>query len=239
MKKTSYLTRFSRALRWYLEEREAEEVLCDYEDIFEYLPDSMEEDPRQKARKLASWKSYSRWMAVFFLLSLSIVLAWYSVYQGDFRKMLPLAVSSFFIGTAAGVIRLRKAGRKRARAMPRNAVKTKVTWLFSAVFLIELAALYQIGNSGADSMAIVNGLKWLCLCLMAAGVSAVFLSRLQTVRWMVLYLLCLALILGCYAILFVVCDMSGTYGLSDRRAVAMTVVLIACLWAGSVRWAEC
>lgn len=102
MKKPDYFTRFSRAVRWYLEAEEANDVIRDYRDIFRHVPGSMEEDPVQKARSLAVLGDYYRWLAVFSLFFISIVLAWYSVYQGDFREMLPFAVSSFLVGTAAG-----------------------------------------------------------------------------------------------------------------------------------------
>lgn len=73
-----YLSRLSRAARWYLSPAEAAEVLEDYREIVEGR--SEEElrrevgSPRETARRLAQPKAYRRWLAVFAVLAACVVL---------------------------------------------------------------------------------------------------------------------------------------------------------------------
>lgn len=78
--KRDYLSRLSRAARWYLPPAEAMEVIEDYQDIVGREHRSEEElrrdlgVPGAAARQLAQPKAYRRWMAVFLLLAAGLLL---------------------------------------------------------------------------------------------------------------------------------------------------------------------
>lgn len=75
-----YLSRLSRAARWCLPPAEAAEVLEDYRDLIEQEPRSEEElrrdlgSPWSAARQLVQPKAYRRWVAVFAVLAVCILL---------------------------------------------------------------------------------------------------------------------------------------------------------------------
>lgn len=78
--KRDYLSRLSRAARWYLPPAEAAEVVEDYQDIVGREPRSEEElrrdlgTPGAAARQLAQPKAYRRWLIVFFILAAGLLL---------------------------------------------------------------------------------------------------------------------------------------------------------------------
>lgn len=78
--KRDYLSRLSRAARWYLPPAEAAEVVEDYQDIVGREPRSEEElrrdlgTPGAAARQLAQPKAYRRWVAVFLILAAGLLL---------------------------------------------------------------------------------------------------------------------------------------------------------------------
>ena len=73
-----YLSRLSRAARWYLPPAEAAEVLEDYREIVEgRSEEELRRDlgtPRAAMRQLAQPKAYRRWLMVFFVLSACVLL---------------------------------------------------------------------------------------------------------------------------------------------------------------------
>nr|WP_325204139.1 hypothetical protein [uncultured Oscillibacter sp.] len=73
-----YLSRLSRAARWYLPPAEAAEVLEDYREI---VAGRSEEElrrdlgtPRAAIKQLAQPKAYRKWLAVFLILSACVLL---------------------------------------------------------------------------------------------------------------------------------------------------------------------
>ena len=76
--KRNYLSRLSRAARWYLPPAEAAEVLEDYREIVEGRSgEELRRDlgtPRAAMRQLAQPKAYRRWLAVFLVLSACVLL---------------------------------------------------------------------------------------------------------------------------------------------------------------------
>lgn len=73
-----YLSRLTRAVRWYLPPAEAAEVLEDYREI---VAGRSEEElrrevgvPRETARRLAQPKAYRRWLMVFAFLTAPVVV---------------------------------------------------------------------------------------------------------------------------------------------------------------------
>lgn len=78
--KADYLTRLSRAARWYLSKAEAEDVITDYRDIAGQPPRPEEElerelgRPRDVARQLVQPRPYRVWLAVFAALAACILI---------------------------------------------------------------------------------------------------------------------------------------------------------------------
>lgn len=86
MDKELYWKKLSRAARWRLPNREAEEILADYREL---LTDSKGEDlgdPVQAVRLLERPNEYRRWLAVFALLAvLSLAAPVSGLYQVPFE----------------------------------------------------------------------------------------------------------------------------------------------------------
>lgn len=78
--KRDYLSRLSRAARWYLPPAEAADVLEDYRDLIEEEPRSEEElrrdlgTPKDAVGQLVQLKAYHRWLIVFAVLTVCVVL---------------------------------------------------------------------------------------------------------------------------------------------------------------------
>ena len=137
-----YLSRLSRAARWYLPPAEAAEVLEDYREI---VAGRSEEElrrdlgtPRAAMRQLAQPKAYRRWLAVFGILSVCVVLPaitplWQELSFHAFklyrlywfwdigRNVIPFTWVFFAAGMTLSLVWLRHNGGKGpGRAVPKR-----------------------------------------------------------------------------------------------------------------------
>ena len=80
MNKKTYMKKFSRIVRWRLPPKEADEVLSDYEGILLHYSENdntlIQElgHPSQTAQMLTEPKAYHRWLAVFGVMTLCLLL---------------------------------------------------------------------------------------------------------------------------------------------------------------------
>ena len=154
-----YLSRLSRAARWYLPPAEAAEVLEDYREI---VAGRSEEElrrdlgaPRAVARQLAQPKAYRRWVAVFAVLSVCIVLPaitplWQELSFNVFKlyrlywfwdigeRVFPFTGLFYITGTALSLAWFRRGSGKR-QSVPKG------IWPLLAVLLAGMAWVWFLG----------------------------------------------------------------------------------------------
>ncbi len=140
--KRNYLSRLSRAARWYLPPAEAAEVLEDYREIVEGRSgEELRRDlgtPRAAMRQLAQPKAYRRWLAVFGILSVCVALPaitplWQELSFNAFklyrlywfwdigRNVIPFTWVFFAVGMTLSLVWLRHNGGKGpGRAVPKR-----------------------------------------------------------------------------------------------------------------------
>lgn len=148
--KRDYLSRLSRAARWYLPPAEAAEVLEDYREIVE---DRSEEElrrdlgaPRTVVRQLAQPREYRCWLAVFAVLAACVLLPavlpvlsvlsgmvmfkfhaysmdWLWWFPNLCAKIIPLHGGFLVAGTALALVWFRRgSGQERRRGLPKGGV---------------------------------------------------------------------------------------------------------------------
>lgn len=214
--KRDYLSRLSRAARWYLPPAEAAEVVEDYQDIVGREPRSEEElrrdlgTPGAAARQLAQPKAYRRWVAVFLILAAGLLLPAADMFLSElwglafilFHIDLPLdglANSSryaelfFPVGIMLPLVWFQRNGRK-GQTFPRK------IWLgFPLVLLGMIWVLFLAWIVFEERFTLLNFLfpdqGWLIrsilgLNLLVAGVTGMIglvLARLRDRRWRAVY----------------------------------------------------
>lgn len=213
--KRDYLSRLSRAARWYLPPAEAAEVVEDYQDIVGREPRSEEElrrdlgTPGAAARQLAQPKAYRRWVAVFLILAAGLLLPAADMFLSElwgvfiqFHVDLPLdglADSSryaelfFPVGILLSFVWFQRNGRK-GQTFPRK------IWLgFPLVLLGMIWVLFLAWIVFEERFTLLNFLfpdqGWLIrsilgLNLLVAGVTGMIglvLARLRDRRWRAVY----------------------------------------------------
>ena len=210
-----YLSRLSRAARWYLPPAEAAEVLEDYREI---VAGRSEEElrrevgsPRETARRLAQPKAYRRWLAVFLVLSACVLLpavdpileevsltAWLSgisqMFWNSNGSIARLSMPLFPLGIVLPLAWFqRNGGAGRApskRTLPIFAlILLGIAWVWFLFWAI-LAERFDVINFLFPDMAWTVRLI-ICLNILiagAAGMTGLFKSRLEGRRWRAMYI---------------------------------------------------
>jgi len=212
-----YLSRLSRAVRWYLPPAEAAEVLEDYRELIEQEPRSEEElrrdlgTPREAVRQLAQPKVYRRWLAVFGVLSVCLLLPGvdtvlsglslmlyrlfrvYSPWWGTTGKTAWLAVPLFPLGTVLAAVWFRRSGAK-GKTLPRGIMPLLVVplvgmaWVWFLAWVI-LAERFDVINFLFPRLGgLVSATLALCILVEAAiGMFGLVKARLGDRRWRAVY----------------------------------------------------
>lgn len=176
--KRDYLSSLARAARWYLPPAEAAEVLEDYQEIAEgRSEEELRRDlgtPRTVARQLTQPKEYQRWLAVFAILTVSIMLpgiapiwhelSWdmivlFRVYwfwdigERVTHLAIPFTWVFFAVGIALSLFWFRRNGKKGAggtlfrRVLPRLAlILAGMAWIWFIAWLV-LGERWELMNS--------------------------------------------------------------------------------------------
>lgn len=134
----SWLTRFSRAARWYLPPEEAEEVVADYTDLLaeDDRPErALERDlgrPRKAAALLAQKKEYVRWLIAFGVMAAAVLpmalstLDWFYPLSNFFADLInwggtPVWEIFLLAGGLTALLWFQRQGR-REPALPRRLI---------------------------------------------------------------------------------------------------------------------
>lgn len=130
--KKDYLSRLSRAARWRLGAKEAEEVIADYRDMVGDPPRSEEElvrelgKPLDAVKPLTERKAYCIWLAVFAVLAACLAVpglsapwgTWKEPFYQLFGERYCLARIAALMGTLGALAWFRRTGQKGGR-LPR------------------------------------------------------------------------------------------------------------------------
>ena len=209
-----YLSRLTRAARWYLPPAEAAEVLEDYREIVEgRTEEELRREvgsPRETARRLAQPKAYRRWLAVFLVLSACVLLPAVDPILEELSLTAWLFGSHMFWNSNGSIARLsmplfplgivlplawfqRNGGTGRApskRTLPIFAlILLGIAWVWF-LFWVILAERFDVIDF------LFPDLAWtvrLIICLNtliagAAGMTGLIKSRLEDRRWRAMYI---------------------------------------------------
>ena len=206
-----YLSRLSRAARWYLPPAEAAEVLEDYREI---VAGRSEEElrrdlgtPRAAIKQLAQPKIYRKWLAVFGVLAACLALPMAMARNEIYWS--PVINTAYMIFLSLGgalSLNCFRRNRNQGKRLPRGIVP------LLALLLAGMAGVwFLVGLVLTESWELLNwlasaaGLGWtihLLLRLMILAMALIALcalvkSRLDDSRWCAVYILGLSgVILG-------------------------------------------
>ncbi len=210
-----YLSRLSRAARWYLPPAEAAEVLEDYREI---VAGRSEEElrrdlgtPRAAMRQLAQPKAYRRWLMVFFVLSACVLLpavdpileglsltVWLSgishMFWNSNGSIARLSVPLFPLGIVLPLAWFQRNGRKgRAlskRTLPIFAlILLGIAWVWFLFWAILAERFDVIDFLFPDLTWTVRLITCLNILIAgAAGMTGLIKSRLEDRRWRAMYI---------------------------------------------------
>lgn len=210
-----YLSRLSRAARWYLPPAEAAEVLEDYREI---VAGRSEEElrrdlgtPRAAMRQLAQPKAYRRWLMVFFVLSACVLLpavdpileglsltVWLSgishMFWNSNGSIARPSVPLFPLGIVLPLAWFQRNGRKgRAlskRTLPIFAlILLGIAWVWFLFWAILAERFDVIDFLFPDLTWTVRLITCLNILIAgAAGMTGLIKSRLEDRRWRAMYI---------------------------------------------------
>ena len=205
-----YLSRLSRAARWYLPPAEAAEVLEDYREI---VAGRSEEElrrevgsPQETVRRLAQPKAYRRWLAVFGVLAVCVLFPalgpiwsrlfwWNGVYwfaQLDWAFLLTGGILSFAWFQRNG---------KREGALPRGILLAALVplvgmawaWFCALAVFCWLEPFLRFMEAAAiTGPALHWSLLLSGLAMGLTGLLGLVKARLRDRRWRAVYILGLA-----------------------------------------------
>ena len=203
-----YFTRLTAAARWQMQPGEAAEFLADYREILEENPRSEEAllrelgEPWRAVRLSADRRSYCRWLAAFFALSLCLLLpALYGLsgkiewLMGTWLRRLSPEVLLPAVGTAGALLLFRRRERTPAPRLPRPlwvllpllpALSALVIWWVWKVLLTLPAPPNRVG------LIAQGGYVLLSLLAAALGLWGLTAARVCDRRWRALYVMALA-----------------------------------------------
>lgn len=212
MGKKEYLKKLSSAVRWRIPEKEAEEILADYEVILEQK--SFESDaelvkdlgnPYHAAKLMCDDKAYRHWLIVFAILSACLLLPLFLLWNMNFHA----ATKFLMFGILIGGITLSQLYFHHKRKenlicskLPRNLIFVLLAFLL--IFLCVsgiLTALFtqQSYEDFAPFCAkIVSAiLKVYAVIAASAGIFGLYLARTKDYRWRSLYVYGLTCVILC------------------------------------------
>ena len=214
-----YLSRLSRAARWYLPPAEAAEVLEDYREIVEGR--SEEElrrevgSPRETARRLAQPKAYRRWLAVFGALSVCLLLPMADALAQELSLVLYRLLRVYCLwggvpatsrlslllnplGIVLALVWVRRGGEK-GKALPKRIAPLLVllllgiawTWFLAWVVLTENLTVVDF-LFPTHGRAIEQTLALFIAFAGVVGMVGLIKARLGDRRWLAVYMMSLA-----------------------------------------------
>lgn len=239
--KPTYFEALTRSARWRLPPAEAQEVLEDYAAMLEETPRSEEDlrrevgEPKAAVSALMDPKGYLRWLLVFGLLTVWLMLPALSMLPGlaaavleDFLAGLSFAflpypampVLGLLVGILTALLWFRRQGLKMG-PRPRGLLPLMLlplvgmaeAWWMAWVMISGAMSHWDMTLSQADMIGplINNVLGWSSLAVALLGLWALVRARLKDRRWAALFILSLAAVALTLAVLF----MLHSYALDD------------------------
>ena len=211
MTKQRYLRRFSRAVRWRLPPREAEEAIADYRELI--FQEEREEsrlveelgEPVQSAHLLTDVRAYRRWLAVFGVLAFGLFLLakWcftgrssiYLVYYDPWWY--PVWVLA--VGLALSLYWFRRHGQKNGPLSKRLVLALAVVliagcgvmygiWDVTGAVIYEQVSEHRSGL-GRQAWMLGNMLMYGGVFCALAALTGLVLAKCYDRRWLALYVL--------------------------------------------------
>ena len=200
MDKQTYLKRFSRAARWRLGHREAEEVVADYAELLEQRPpeqdDTLIQDlgkPEAAARLLTEEKAYRRWLWSFWVMTACLLLP-ELILTGPYLsgQPRPIEYGVFFLGVTLALVWFHSGGEKtkRPRALLWILVAMTVMLVAAAVVLACLfTGAWETWPPEWYGLTAFFVLSLASTVAVAAGIFGTIRARTDDRRWAALYIL--------------------------------------------------
>lgn len=244
----TYLKQFSRAARWRLPPREAEETIADYRELVcqpERDEGRLTEElgsPVQAARLLTDEKTYRRWLAVFAVLAFGLLLQAKWIWTGlgvEFNglRMCWNPVLVMVVDLLLSLYWFRRHGQKNgplSRLLPVAlavvcAVGCGILWRFwqlSGVDVFEElpGGAYRIQR---HMYWLVTAMMWMGVLIALAGLTALIQAKCRDRRWLALYILCLTMgaILGFVTFVMHRMDLSAFDAPESVRSYVFTQII--------------
>lgn len=211
MTKQRYLRRFSRAVRWRLPPREAEEAIADYRELI--FQEEREEsrlveelgEPVQSAHLLTDVRAYRRWLAVFGVLAfgLFLVAKWcftgrssiYLVYYDPWWY--PVWVLA--VGLALSLYWFRRHGQKNGPLSKRLVLALAVVLIAGCgvmygIWDVTGAVIYEQVSEHRSGLIeqvrlVITAMMYVGTLSAAAALAGLVLAKCNDRRWLALYIL--------------------------------------------------
>jgi hypothetical protein len=208
MDKQTYLTKFTRAARWYLSPPEAAEVTADYQSM---LAESGDRDrdpsiefgqPDRAAWLLREPMSYLRWLAAFAGMALCLLVPELLLLTGRFPRPTYYLGALFVVGTAVALLSFRRRKTERSD-LPRGLLPAiLVLCAVLAAMCLTLLALSQgvwfsrlpLEQYGPFAQLLLS-LTGTVACVL--GLLGLIQARLSDQQWAALYIVSLTVLMIC------------------------------------------
>lgn len=228
MDKQTYFRRFSNAVRWRLSEKEAREVLADYEEILAEKPEELDEaalrdlgEPAAAAAVLTNQSVYRRWLAAFGAMAFCVLMPWLLLFRGGFYHEPTIFVwVAFLLGAGLALFCFRfRRGRERQKCPKELWVWLGVLLALAMVSGLVLGGLaFEFWKMLPDRLYGVTARLALCLSgsvAMVAGMRGLVKARLSNHRWSALYILALVVLLESLSVLAFLTGMDMSISVPD------------------------
>lgn len=214
MDKQTYLKKLSNAVRWRLPEKEAKEVLADYEEILTEKPDELDDaalrslgTPTAAAAALTNRSAYRRWLVAFGVMASCILMPWFLLSRRAFYHEPTIFVwGAFLVGAGIALYCFRfRHGRERQKCPKELLVWLGVTLALPAISALVLCGLmlewWRLLSDRLYGITACWAL-WISGSVAAfAGIQGIIKARLSNHRWCALYILALVVLLEAVSVL--------------------------------------
>lgn len=214
MDKHTYLEKLSIAVRWRLPEREAKEVLADYEEILAEKPEELDEaalrslgEPVAAAAALTNRGAYRRWLVAFGAMAFCILMSWFLLSRRAFYHRPTIFVwGAFLVGAGLALLCFRfRRGRERQKCPKELWIWQGIVLALSVVSGLVLCGLmFEWWRWFPDRLYGITACwaLWISGSVAAfAGMLGLVKARLSNHRWCALYVLALVVLLESVSVL--------------------------------------
>ncbi len=223
MEQNVYLKKFSHALHWRLPKSEADDILADYNELLsQHLKDDQDfpaekmGDPVQAARMLSNSKAYHRWLAVFGVLALCLLVCEFLLLRSRFSSLSGTITHILYMvgGAAAFGWFFPRRRESRRSPFPKGLLPAVLGMLVLSAAVGAIVFFCLTKTTWALIPAALHGrvVQWV-LWLIGTGSAllaafGLIQARLSDRRWCSLYIMGLTLLTECVLVLMLLTSMS-------------------------------